>query len=93
MYGIGLKRAIFKIGEQATVETFADDGAFSVTYDRDWLDPENEEWNLPIQPLSNKNHKGVTVTIPSLKKDIARQFGNPTFLNELRNAISEHFGI
>ena len=93
MYGIGMKRAIFKIGEEAMVETFADDGAFSVSYDRDWLNPENEDWDLHIEALSNKKkEKGVTVIIPSLKKDVARQFENPTFLNELKNAISEHFG-
>jgi hypothetical protein len=91
IYGIGLKRAIFKIGEEAMVETFADDGAFSVTYDRDWLDPENENWDLPIEPLANRKRKGVTVVIPTVKKDIARQFGNPTFLNELKNSISENF--
>ena len=92
MYGIGMKRAIFKMGEEAAVETFAEDGAFEVTYDKDWLDPENEEWDLPIKPLQNKKVKGVTIIVPTLKKEIARQFGNKPFLNELRNAISEHFG-
>jgi hypothetical protein len=91
IYGIGLKRAIFKIGEEAIVETFADDGAFSVIYDRDWLDPENEDWDLSIEPLTNRKRKGVTVVIPTLKKEIARQFGNPTFLNDLKTSISENF--
>src|SRR6266852_5395134 len=43
MYGIGMKRAIFKIGEEAAVESFADDGAFQVSYTRDWLNPDNDE--------------------------------------------------
>jgi hypothetical protein len=35
MYGIGMKRAIFKIGEEAAVESYAADGAFEVNYTRD----------------------------------------------------------
>jgi hypothetical protein len=92
MYGIGMKRAIFKIGEEAVVESYADDGAFAITYDRKWMDPENEEWDLPIEPLRNRKEKGVTIVVPTLNKEIARQFGNEAFLNELRTAISEHFG-
>jgi hypothetical protein len=92
MYGIGMKRAIFKIGEEAVVDSFADDGAFQVSYTRSWLDPENDEWDLPIQKLSNKKAKGVTIIIPTLKKDVARQFGNEAFLNGLRTAVSEQFG-
>ncbi|WP_441242744.1 ATP-binding protein [Tardiphaga sp. 768_D3_N2_1] len=92
MYGIGMKRAIFKIGEEASVESYAADGAFHVSYTRDWLDPENDEWDLPIETVRNKKQKGVTVVIPTLRPDVARQFGNATFINGLRTAISEHFG-
>lgn len=92
MYGIGMKRAIFKIGEEAAVESFAADGAFQVSYTRDWLNPENDEWDLPIEKIANKKQKGVTVIIPTLRKDVAKQFGNAAFNNALRGAISEHFG-
>jgi len=92
LYGIGMKRAIFKIGQEATVESIADDAAFAVTYSREWLDPENGEWNLPLKLIRDKSKKGVTITVPSLKKDIARQFGNDSFVNILKTAVSEHFG-
>src|SRR5262249_46424478 len=92
MYGIGMKRAIFKIGEEGAVESYSDDGAFEVNYTRKWLDPENDEWDLPIERLSNRREKGVAVVVPTLKKDVARQFGNASFVNSLKIAISEHFG-
>ena len=76
VYGIGMKRAIFKIGEEAEVESFANDGAFAVTYSKDWLDPESDDWELPIRPLKNKAKKGVTIVIPTLKKDIAKIFAS-----------------
>ena len=92
VYGIGMKRAIFKIGEEAAVESYSQDGAFSVAYDRAWLNPENDEWELPIETLHNKKVKGVTIVVPTLKPDIAQQFGNRAFQNELRSKISLHFG-
>lgn len=92
MYGIGMKRAIFKIGEEAVVESYADDGAYAVTYDSKWLSPENDEWDLGIEQIKNRKTKGVSIIVPTLKPDIARHFGNVQFQNELRTKISEHFG-
>lgn len=92
MYGIGMKRAIFKIGKEAVVESYADDGAHAVTYDEEWLRPDNEKWDLPIEKIKNRKTKGVTIIVPTLKPEIARQFGNEQFQNTLRNKISEHFG-
>lgn len=92
MYGIGMKRAIFKMGQEAIVESYSEDGAHAVSYDRSWLDPDNDKWDLPIESLRNRKEKGVTIIVPTLKPDIAHQFGNSQFQNELRNKISEHFG-
>lgn len=92
MYGIGMKRAIFKIGQEAEVESRSDDGAFAVSYTTEWLNPENEEWDLPIRTVKNGAKKGVTIVVPTLKKDIARSFGNESFVNALKAAIAEHFG-
>ena len=92
VYGIGMKRAIFKIGREAEVESRSSDGAFAVSYTSDWLDPESDDWDLPIRPVKNSVKKGVTIVIPTLKKEIAKQFGNSAFHNLLRSAIAEHFG-
>lgn len=92
MYGIGMKRAIFKIGLEAEVESRAEDGAFAVSYTTEWLDPENEDWDLPIRSVRNSPKKGVTIVIPSLRKEISRLFANASFLNQLKAAIAEHFG-
>lgn len=92
MYGIGMKRAIFKIGKKAVVESYADDGAYAVTYDEQWLKPDNENWDLSIEKINNHKKKGVIINVPTLKPEIGRQFGNEQFLNGLQNKISEHFG-
>lgn len=92
VYGIGMKRAIFKIGEEAAIESASEDGAFAVTYDRKWMDPQNDSWDLPIETLPRRKSKGVTIIIESIRPDIAKQFGNEAFVNSLKNKIALHFG-
>ncbi len=92
MYGIGMKRAVFKIGTAAFVESKSSDGVFRVDYSEEWLDPENDQWDLPITRGDAEAERGVTVHVTTLKKDIAAQFGRDAFINELKGQISEDYG-
>lgn len=92
VYGIGMKRAIFKMADEARVETVSDDAARAVTYTTEWLNPANDSWDLPIESVKKRTKRGVTISVPRLKAPIARQFGNAAFINDLRTKISEHFG-
>lgn len=93
MYGIGMKRAIFKMGSSATVTSNSSDGFFEVTYSSEWLNPDNDKWDLPISRSSKKEtREGVDISVTELKSDIATHFNNDSFVNELKNKISEHFG-
>lgn len=93
MYGIGMKRAVFKIGNEALVQSNSKDGFFEVVYSRDWLNPDNDEWYLPIEHSPTKKaDKGVTITVTDLKKEIGKSFNNDAFLNRLKAEISEHYG-
>lgn len=93
VYGIGMKRAIFKIGNAASVQSNSADGFFSVDYTSDWLNPDNDEWELPINRQPKKvQTEGVVITVSDVKADIGSRFANEAFLNTLKNNISEHFG-
>lgn len=93
MYGIGMKRAIFKIAHSATVSSVHTELAVSVDYSRTWLDPDNKEWDLPVEKILNPPKKmGVTVRSKDLLEDIGRHFANDAFINKLTLKIGEHFG-
>jgi hypothetical protein len=93
MYGIGMKRAIFKMGNSASVYSNAKDGAFHVQYSAEWLDPENAEWNLPIvRDKRQDGDDGVRIVVSDLKGEISKAFGNHSFLNKLMADIQDHFG-
>jgi hypothetical protein len=93
MYGIGMKRAIFKMASEATVSSVHKERKVSVKYTETWLDPLNKEWLLPIDDIfiSTKD-EGVTITCTKLKPEIQRYFSNDAFINSLSEKISEHFG-
>ncbi|MCA3632243.1 MAG: ATP-binding protein [Methylobacterium sp.] len=93
MYGIGMKRAIFKIGTKANVKSNSEDGFSEVSYSESWLDPENDEWDLPIiRSAASEDTRGVSIEVTKLKPDIGSQFANAAFINTLKSELAEHFG-
>jgi len=94
MYGVGMKRALFKMGTDALVRTRHGDDTFEVHIDSKWLD--NKEWSeLPIKVPSNASEKllrpGTTIVVKDLYHGVSRHFTNAAFVNEVETAISHHF--
>lgn len=96
-YGIGMKRAIFKIGWAASVESHSDDLAFRVSIDRDWMTREamedSEAWFLPFERLHQKAEQlGTRVEVYELREGVKNRFSGNDFVGSLRQQISQHYG-
>ena len=95
MYGVGMKRAIFKMGREAKVRTLSGDDAFEVPISTHWLD--DKSWDpLPMvnaDAATRLTQPGTHVRVSSLYPGVSRHFTNDAFQNELRTAISEHFTV
>jgi hypothetical protein len=93
MYGVGMKRAIFKMGREAKVRTLCGDDAFEVPITSDWLD--NKDWDplpmMDVDAVMRLPEPGTHIRVGSLYPGVSRHFTNDAFKNELRTAISEHF--
>lgn len=94
MYGVGMKRAIFKMGKDALVRTRHGDDTFEVPITSEWLEAKN--WDpLPINEPTNANEAlpqpGTRIIVKNLYEGVARHFENDAFENKVRTAISEHF--
>jgi len=94
MYGVGMKRAIFKMGRNALVRTRHDDDTFEVPITSQWLEAKN--WDpLPINEPTAVDEQldevGTTILVNDLYEGVSRHFGNEAFENEVRTAIAEHF--
>jgi hypothetical protein len=94
MYGVGMKRAIFKMGREALVRTRHGEETFEVPITSAWLD--DKGWdslpiNEPSEASENLAEPGTTILVHDLFEGVSRHFANQAFVNEVRTAISQHF--
>ncbi len=94
MYGVGMKRAIFKMGSEALVRTRYGDDAFEVPITSAWLGAKG--WDpLPINEPTEASERlaepGTLIYVHELRDGVAKHFSNEAFENRVRTAISEHF--
>lgn len=91
VYGIGMKRAIFKMGEDATVLCNTDHGSYRVEISKDWMQDDNL-WEIPLHDLGeNSEPFGTEIEIRQLREGIKIQFGNQDFVDNLHHVVSTHF--
>jgi hypothetical protein len=65
MYGIGMKRALFKMGRHSTVLSQPDGAAYVVDIPPAWLD--NDVWNLELQETEETlNQNGTRILVREL---------------------------
>lgn len=92
LYGIGMKRAIFKIGRKCEVFSEADDATFKVLVDVDtWKDSPN--WDFYYEDAEPRGHRGTTITINELNDGVASMFRDPGFKNELMRDIARDYAF
>jgi len=99
VYGIGMKRAVFKLGSDILVRsTFLDDNedelAFAVPIMvSDWLRDDTPPWDFDIVDDEGLNENGVQIVVRSLTSGVATSFGSPAFMQNLRRTIGRDYSI
>ena len=96
VYGIGMKRAIFKIGKQCLISTQNKGDCYKVDITPEWI-AEPNNWHLPVSesPPSN-TEDGTTIVIGELNKGIAIRFGEGAkedFTRELTEKVKTHYAF
>lgn len=93
IYGIGMKRSIFKFGKSALVTSRPKDGAFAVAIPDNW--ESTGDWSFPIEELADaKGPPGTTVHVMNLHPEVAAQFAKESpFDGTLNNSIALHYSV
>lgn len=93
-YGIGMKRAIFKMGRSCTVTSRTKTEAFEVVIPPTWLKDE-KNWDLEMKLLrTNSQTTGTRIEVRDLHESIKRQFINLSgFAEEFHGVVSQQFAI
>lgn len=99
IYGIGMKRAIFKIGKSAVVFTRNNGVLYQVTVPADWGNDE-DEWDFPMKDLEDADllvAGGTKIEISNINSGIAAAWGTEdklsNFVNSLIKAIQQSYSF
>lgn len=88
VYGIGMKRSIFKMGQYCEIETqHSVEDAFKVVIEESWL-ASDKDWEIPMQKtLSMDDDLGTKITIKKLHKSVSDEFSSKAFSTKLTNKV------
>lgn len=94
VYGIGMKRAIFKLGKNSVIKSQTEQGGFSVEITPAWLDSD-DDWELPLSETPKTlESTGTEITVTQLRDGIPRIFADETdFEHTLKSSISAYYGF
>ena len=98
IYGIGMKRAAFKLGTHIHVRSTYQDHTdqprttFLVPiYVTDWLKNDDPPWDFDIEDAPPLDENGVELVVDQLTDTARISFDNPAFLQNLRRTIARHY--
>lgn len=98
VYGIGMKRAIFKLGKSIRIlstymdPTNDDQVAFLVPIQVDeWAHDPTEPWDFDLEDHEPADEVGVEIEVSELSPDISRKFEDPTYETTLRRLLARDY--
>jgi len=92
-FGVGMKRALFKIGDTFSIESRAATTRFSMTVDvRTWVRDADPIWTFQMSEASRTYNprtrgRGTTVTVTDLDPSVSEDLADGGFLSLLREQI------
>ncbi|MDO3507190.1 ATP-binding protein [Ralstonia pseudosolanacearum] len=92
LYGIGMKRAIFKMGNNADVLSEAEDACFRVTIDVPTWEA-STSWDFEYEDAASTGVKGTSISITSLNSGVAAAFEDPVWRNQLITRIARDYAF
>jgi hypothetical protein len=94
LYGIGMKRAAFKIGRHTEVHSNEKKDSFRVVVDvADWLTDKKPEWTFPIITEKSTGPHGTKVVVTSLHPEVAEEFRSKDFAAHLKRILSRDYAF
>ncbi|MEZ2419252.1 ATP-binding protein [Luteibacter sp. RCC_6_2] len=98
VYGIGMKRAVFKLGRDVSIRSTHTNGArqesFEVAIDvDDWMADETLPWDFDLNPAKPLDADGVQISVKRLTPGSSSALASPAFIQNLRRTISRDYAL
>ena len=95
VFGIGMKRALFKIGKRIIIDSRAETDGFNMNLDvQDWLQDPGQKWQFEIEKnngVEPRKKRGTRIEITDLHEDVTNLFQTPVFRNKLYMITSKSY--
>ena len=94
VYGIGLKRAIFKIGNDITIESRTVHEGFRMVIEVPKWSEEDKDWNLPFDVIDGagvQEKTGTKIEITSFTQEISERFKSEAFKSHLKEMLERTY--
>lgn len=94
VYGIGMKRALFKIGEHSIITTQNSGKNWEVEISPDWI--KSDSYKIPVRESSDVHEEdGTTIVISALHPNIRGEFSSKSkaFERDLMDIIETHYAL
>ncbi|MEM6737889.1 MAG: ATP-binding protein [Bacteroidota bacterium] len=93
VYGIGMKRAIFKMGADANISTQNNASAYTIPISPDWMQDE-DNWNLSAESQTSLfQEDGTKIVVQDLHQDIAERFREKDFIDTLLDKMQGYYAF
>lgn len=93
VYGIGMKRAIFKMGTEALIWTQNGENNYEVDISPDWVASE-DNWDLEVKEGAKGMEKdGTLIIVQNLYRDVSEHFAAESFEKNLLEKIESHYAV
>ncbi len=98
VYGIGLKRAIFKIGNRFEMRSKTEDEGFEVDLNvRKWSEKDDAmaDWKIPVSFINGADEEdaGTEIRIRDLRPEVIMRLKDGVLAQRLRSIISHTYGL
>jgi hypothetical protein len=99
VYGIGMKRAVFKLGEDIDItSTYVDDEghlqSFCVPINvPKWMKAKTPNWDFDLEDAKHLEKPGVKISVSKLLPGASSSFGSPAFIANLRRTIARDYAF
>jgi len=97
VYGIGMKRAVFKLGSHVSVRSTCgqpEPTSFEVPIDvNEWVADRSSDWDFDLVDAEPLAESGVEISVTDLNPQTQRLFGGPEFVRKLRRHAARDYMI
>jgi hypothetical protein len=101
LYGIGMKRAMFKLGSDISIHSSTTSEAFKVHVNvTQWEsqkklvgNEEQDDWDFDLDEAEQRDPPGTLITITGLHNGIAEEISSRPFLNEFRHVVARDYSF